>query len=300
MKIYTITLNPAFDIHANIGTLNLHLENLAEITSRDAGGKGVNISRALKNFGVENTAVIVLGRENSEEFKKALDGMNYIFLEKEGRIRENLTVHEGNGKETRISFSGFSLDESVLLEIEKLILIEEDTIVTFTGRVPSGISTEAVMTFLKNLKKKGAKIVLDSKSFSLADTLELAPWLIKPNGEEIEQLLGCKIDSVDAAAEKAAVFSEAGIENVMVSLGEKGALLLSGGKTYTAVPPKTEVVSTVGAGDSMVAGFIAAYKEDKDKAECLKTAVAFGTAACLSVGSNPPEPEAVKEIYSKI
>lgn len=300
MKIYTITLNPAFDIHADIDTLNLHLENLANITSREAGGKGVNISRALNCFGIKNTAIIALGLDNADEFRKALDGMNYIFLEKEGRIRENLTVHEKDGKETRISFSGFSLDESILSEIEKLVLIEEDTIVTFTGRVPSGISTEAVMTFLKNLKKKGAKIVLDSKSFSLAETLEVSPWLIKPNGEEIEELIGSRITSVDEAVKSAEVFAKAGIENVMVSLGEKGALLLSGGETYTAVPPKIEAISTVGAGDSTIAGFIAAYIEEKDKAECLKIAVAFGTAACLSSGSNPPAYDTVKEIYGKI
>lgn len=300
MKIYTITLNPAFDIHAGIDTLNLHLENLANITSREAGGKGVNISRALKSFGVKNTAVIALGLENADEFKKELDGMTCLFLEKKGRIRENLTIHENSGKETRISFSGFSLDETVLYEVEKLIDADEDTVITFTGRVPSGISTEAVSEFLNKLKGKGAKIVLDSKSFSLADTLELSPWMIKPNGEEIEELLGAKITSTSEAAKKAAIFAEAGIENVMVSLGEMGALLLSGGKTYTAVPPKIDAVSTVGAGDSMVAGFISAYISGKDKAECLKTAVAFGTAACLSSGSNPPEPDKIKEIYRKI
>lgn len=300
MKIYTITLNPAFDIHATTDMLNLHRENLAEIASREAGGKGVNISRALNSFGVKNTAVIALGKENADEFRKALDGMNYIFLEKEGRIRENLTVHEKDGKETRISFSGFSLDESVLSEIEKLILVEEDTIVTFTGRVPSGISTEAVTGFLNKLKGKGAKIVLDSKSFSLEETLKLVPWLIKPNGEEIEELLGSKITSIDEAAIKAAVFAESGIENVMVSLGEQGALLLSRGVVYKAAAPKVDAVSTVGAGDSMVAGFISAYIEEKDKAECLKRAVAFGTAACLSSGSNPPNPDVTEEIYRKI
>lgn len=300
MKIYTITLNPAFDVHATTKTLNLHRENLAAITSRDAGGKGVNISRALNRVGVKNTALIVVGKNNAEEFKKALDGMNFIFLEKEGRIRENLTVHEADGKETRISFAGFSLNEEVLLEIEKLILVEEDTVITFTGRVPSGISNQAVMQFLNRLRDKGAKIVLDSKSFSLAETLELAPWLIKPNGEEIEELLGCKISSADEAAEKAVTFAESGIANVLISLGEQGALLISGGEVYKAVPPKISAVSTVGAGDSMVAGFLSAYIEEKGREECLKSAVAFGTAACLSSGSNPPEPNIIQEIYKQI
>lgn len=300
MKIYTITLNPAFDIHADIDSLNLYRENLADITSRDAGGKGVNISRALKNLNVQNTAIVVLGKENGGEFKNELDQMCCSFLEKEGRIRENLTLHEKDGRETRISFLGFSLDETVLKEVEELIVTDEETIITFTGSLPSGITVDAATNLLKRLKEKGAKIVLDSKSFSLADTLELAPWLIKPNGEEIEQLLGSEINSLETALHKAAVFENAGIDNVMVSLGEKGALLISEGETYTAVPPEIEAVSTVGAGDSTIAGFIAAYVEGKDKAECLKTAVAFGTAACLTDGSKPPEADMIKKIYEQI
>ena len=119
MKIYTITLSPAYDVHATAKSLALRHENLAHVSSRDAGGKGVNVSRALTYNGVENTAVIVLGKDNCADFKAALDSdkMTYIAIEKEGRIRENLTIHMGGEDETRISFSGFSLDNGILAEV---------------------------------------------------------------------------------------------------------------------------------------------------------------------------------------
>ena len=108
MKIYTLTLSPAYDVHAYTEKLLPFHEHLAEVRSRDAGGKGVNISRALNAVGVQNTALIVLGSENGAEFRAALCKMDCVFFEIPGRIRENLTLHTADGRETRISFSGFS------------------------------------------------------------------------------------------------------------------------------------------------------------------------------------------------
>lgn len=158
MRIYTITLNPAYDIHAKAAKLELLHENLAHVISREAGGKGINISRALTVNNVSNTAIAVLGKENAADFKNALSawGMNCILFEKEGRIRENLTLHAKDG-ETRISFAGFSLDGSILDEILRAIDIDENTIVTFTGRVPDGIDMGDVKKFLSVLRRGGSK-----------------------------------------------------------------------------------------------------------------------------------------------
>ena len=150
------------------------------------------------------------------------------------------------------------------------------------------MSMDKVKAFLKDLQKKGAKIVLDSKSFSLADIFEVQPWLIKPNQEEISEYLGCEINSIAQAMEKSQVFADHGVTNVMVSLGEQGALLLHDGKCYIATPPTIDAISTIGAGDSSLAGFIAAAQKGKAAAECLKNAVTYGTAACLTEGSLPP------------
>lgn len=290
MRIYTLTLNPAYDVHAFAQQLALQHENLADIRSRDAGGKGVNISRALCSHKISNTAIVVLGSENCADFKADLEstGVESIFLERQGRIRENLTLHCADGTETRISFRGFSVDDSILDEVYSLINAEEDTIVTFTGSVPSGISKEGVLRFLRALQAKGVKLVLDSKSLSLQDLYDLQPWLIKPNQEEISTYFHTPIATIREALEKAQEFVTHGIENVMVSLGAQGAMLLSRGNSYIAQPPIVDAISTIGAGDSSIAGFIAAAIAREAPAQCLKSAVAFGTAACLTEGSLPP------------
>lgn len=300
MKIYTLTLNPAYDVHACTDQLLLHCENLADIQSKEAGGKGVNISRALYARNIPNTAVIVLGKENCDDFKKAFAGFDCVLLEKEGRIRENLTIHCANKPETRISFAGFSVDDSLLHEVLSQLFIEPDTIVTFTGRVPKGIRTDRAKAFLKNLRDQGARIVLDSKSFSMEDIFEIQPWLIKPNQEEISEYLGCEIKTLSQALEKASIFEKHGIVNTMVSLGEQGAILLCGGKAYLANCPVIDAISTIGAGDSTIAGFIAATFEEKPAAQCLKTAVAYGTAACLTAGTLPPRKEDLEKIYEQV
>lgn len=302
MNIYTLTLNPAYDIHASAQQLALQHENLADIRSRNAGGKGVNISRALCSHKIHNTAIVVLGSENRADFKSDLEsaGVESIFLERQGRIRENITLHCADGTETRISFRGFSVDDSILDEVYSLINAEEDTVVTFTGSVPSGISKEGVMRFLRILHAEGVKLVLDSKSLTLQDLYDLKPWLIKPNQEEISAYFDTPIATIQEALEKAQEFVTHGVENVMVSLGAQGAMLLSRGNTYIALPPIVEAVSTIGAGDSSIAGFIAAAIAGKDPAQCLKSAVAFGTAACLTEGSLPPSAADTAEIASQV
>ena len=302
MKIYTITLNPAYDVHAYAENFAPFHENLATVTSREAGGKGVNLSRALQNGGTDNTAVIVLGQDNCGEFKAELEraGLSALLLEKPGRIRENLTLHCANAPETRISFSGFPADDSLLDEVAKLLEVDDDTVITFTGRVASGMSMDQVKLFLKNLQKQGAKIVLDSKSFSIEDIYQVQPWLIKPNQEEISEYLGCQVNTIQEAMEKAQIFAQHGVTNVMVSLGEQGALLLQNGSCYIATPPVIQAISTIGAGDSSLAGFIAAAQSGLDAAGCLQNAVAYGTAACLTEGSLPPTAADIAAIRTQV
>lgn len=300
MKIYTLTLNPAYDVHAFAKSLTLNCENLAQIQSREAGGKGVNISRALCNGQIPNTAIIVIGKENGDEFKNAISAMDCVLLEKEGRIRENLTFHLENGNETRISFSGFPMDDGILEEVLDNIVIEKDTIVTFTGRIPAGVSKDKAKEFLKFLHKQGARIVLDSKSFTIEDIFEIQPWLIKPNQEEISDYLGCEIKTLSQVLEKAAIFTEHGITNTMVTLGEQGAALLTKDKVCIATCPVIAAVSTIGAGDSTIAGFLAGTYAGETAIGCLKTAVSFGTAACMTAGTLPPRKEDIEKIYAQI
>ncbi len=300
MKIITITLNPAFDVHCYTEHFEPFHENLARVTEREAGGKGVNISRALTVNGVENIALVVLGEENADDFRRSLDayGMNVEEIVVKGRIRENITLHTSDSPETRISFAGFDTDDSLLERVEGTLSekIDADTIVTFTGRVPEGITLSAVKRMLVDMRNKGARIVIDSKSFDMQDIIDCRPWLIKPNDEEIVMYSDSVVDSLESAADAAERIRELGIENVMISLGAKGAVLVCADGRFAADAPHVEVQSTIGAGDSSIAGFAAAAKSGGSYSDMLKTAVCYGSAACMTEGTNPPRRQDVEAL----
>ena len=304
MNIITLSLNPAFDIHCDIPDFAPYHENLARITHRDAGGKGINISRALLANGVDNLAFVVLGEENAAVFEQGLvaDGLNYRALRVKGRIRENITCHTPNVPETRISFEGFSMEEAQLEQVYELLAadVTEDTVLTFTGRAPSGVSMNRVKELLYRFVQRGARLVIDSRSFTLEDLLELKPWLIKPNQEEISAYLSREIQSLTQVVGAAQQLHRDGIANVMISLGGEGALLACADGAFVANAPAVEVCSTVGAGDSSVAGFLAATAAGAGALERLRTAVAFGSAACMTQGTRPPEPAEIARLISGI
>lgn len=290
MKIITLTLNPAFDIHCYTEHFMPYHENLAQITDREAGGKGVNISRALTVCGVPNTALVVMGDENAAAFRSALnaDGMNFIELTVPGRIRENITLHTENAAETRISFAGFTADDSLICRVRDTLapLVDRETIVTFTGRIPDGVTLDAVKHLLRDLTQKGVRTVIDSRSFTRDDILECRPWLIKPNEEEIALYSSRPVTDLPSAALAAEEIHREGIENVMISLGSHGAVLACSEGTFTSPAPPITPLSTIGAGDSSIAGFLAAAH--LPPAARLRHAISYGTAACLTSGTKPP------------
>lgn len=304
MKIITITLNPAFDIHCYTEQFCPFHENLANITERIAGGKGVNISRALTKNGVGNTALVVLGDENADDFRRSLAryGMNVEEIIVKGRIRENITIHTNDAAETRISFSGFEVDDTLLQKIKDTLedRLDQDTIVTFTGRVPEGITLEEVKKMLIDMRNKGVKIVIDSKSFGTQDLIDCRPWLIKPNDEEIVEYSDSKVDSLETAVDAAEELRVLGIENVMISLGAKGAVLSCEEGTFIAEAPYVDTISTIGAGDSSIGGFVAAMKNGCSYEDMLRTAVCYGSAACMTEGTEPPSKEDVEALLKKI
>ena len=304
MKIITLTLNPAFDVHCYVKDFKPYLENLANITASSAGGKGVNVSRALNVGGVQSTAVLILGKENADAFKRDLtdDGINFTAITVNGRIRENMTVHTDGKPETRISFEGFTCSDGILDEVESSLENNlSDTVVTFTGRAPHGVSAIALRSFLLRLKEKGARLVIDSRSFNTAgDLTAVSPWLIKPNEEEISMYTDTSVTDADSALRAAREIHKKGIENVMISLGSKGALLVCADGAFIAHPPKIKAISTIGAGDSSIGGFLAAAAAGKGSAEMIKTAVSYGSAACMSAGTRPPVPADVERVYREV
>ena len=304
MKIITVTLSPAIDVHCNASSLLPGCEHLATVTSRDIGGKGINISRVLTANRVPNTALVVLGDESATEFSRRLssEGIDHCDFIVPGRIRENITLHTEDGKETRISFSTPIDSDGVWDKIEAKLfsMTTNSAVVTLTGRVPEGIVLDSIKRTLCELKTRGAKVVIDSKSFSLRYLLDCHPWLVKPNEEEIKSYVDKAVETPEDAVTVAAMIYQHGVNNVMVSLGAQGAVLVCDDGYFKASPPSISAISTIGAGDSAISGFLAAYMNRASSGECLRHAVAYGTAACLGEGTRAPSSELIEKIYPAI
>lgn len=303
MNVITVTLNPAFDIHCVCEDFAVQKENLVKTVSRDAGGKGVNTSRALAAGGKESRAVVAVGRGNGDDYLKQLSAraVDFTALTVDGRIRENITIHSSGDAETRISFAGFTADKSLLSEALAAIgETDANTVVCFAGKNPQGIDISDIKAFIRKVKATGAHVSLDSSSFEIGDVTDVGAWLIKPNEEEVARYAKASAGDTEGLIDFALKTHRSGTENVMISLGGRGALLACDEGVFKAEPPKIDPVSTVGAGDSAIAGFIAAFSDGKSKEECLKYAVAYGTAACLTSGTNPPLSEDIEKVLAEV
>ena len=305
-KIITVTLNPAFDLHYDLDSFIPQRENYVNAVVCDAGGKGINISRALKFNGVENTAYVILGRENCAQFEHDLtaDGLRYYPLYVDGRIRENITLHPDDSAETRISLDNFSVTREILCELREKLkeAVDDNTLVAFSGRLPRGVEKEEVLGFLREIISVGAKVAVDSNSLTAEDLSSVRPWFIKPNEQEIEAFLGRKITDASQAAEAARELVRRGVSReAMISLGGAGAVWSDGQRCVSvSVPTINAPVSTIGAGDSAVAGYLAACAKGYSVEDSLRLACAFGTAACMTEGTRPPMPEDIENIFKNI
>ncbi len=301
-KIITITLNPAFDLHYYMDKFEAKKENYVTAAACDAGGKGVNISRALAVNGIESVAYVIFGKENAAQFEAELkkDNINYAPLYTEGRIRENITIHPVSDKETRISLDNFSVSPALLSELEDMLLkaLDADTLVSFSGRIPKGVTKDEVIEFLIRLKSTGAKLAVDSNSLTPEDLIKICPWFIKPNEQEIAAFVGKELDEPEVAVTVAAELVRRGLsEEVMISMGARGSVWSDGEKmAIVNAPDKGKPLSTIGAGDSTVAGYMAARAKGADTEKALKTAASFGSAACYTEGTRPPMPDCVAEL----
>ncbi len=303
MKIITTTINPAFDMHYE--DFMPYKENYVNSILISAGGKGINVSRTLKCNNIKNTAYVVLGSENAEDFVSKLrqDGLDFKAIYCKGRIRENITIHTSGKSETRISLDSFALSEKVFDQLlrELFTVVDDQTILIFSGRLPRGISSDMAIRFLTKLRNRsGCRLVVDCNTFSLEELVLIKAWLIKPNEQEIEALIGEKINTIEQVINAAAKIAKAGIENVIVSMGKDGAVAVAGDSKYQLVVPDITPLSTVGAGDSMIAGFVGAYAQGACIEECLKSAALYGTSACLTQGTGSPTAIDMKNIKDSI
>lgn len=299
MKVIIISLNSVIDHHYYFNEFICNKENFATQKLTFAAGKGVNVAKTLKVLNVPHELFLLLGEENKDEFNALLknDSISAKTFYTKGRTRENISIHANNICETRLCNNTFKASNEACEVLFNSAIKEtssnEDNVIVISGRLPHGISKEHIIKTIKNFKEKNKKIIIDSASFDLDDYKEISPYLIKPNEEEIKLFGKDMEDSIRNLL-------LAGVKNIAVSLGEKGIVLYSKNSTMISVPQKIKPLSTVGAGDSSIAGFVCGLVNGFSMEKTLKLAVSCGTANCLSPGGNTPTKENIKHCFQNI
>ena len=281
--IYTLTLNPAVDYYISVDNLALGAVNRTKTEQIHFGGKGINVSLVLKELGFRSTCIGFVGGFTGEALENNLrqKGIDCDFVKIAGNTRINVKLND-----TDINSAGPDISQQDIKELYiKLDKLCDGDFLVLSGSVPKTLPQNIYETILEHLKNKGIEFVVDAEKDLLLGTLKYKPFLIKPNHHELGQIFGVEIVDFDTALTYAKKLQEMGAQNVMVTLGSKGAVLVcKNGKTYTKSAPKGSVISTVGAGDSAVAAFLAEYFNSGNYESCLKFAVSVGSATAFSDG----------------
>ena len=280
--IMTVTINPAMDYVLQAPGFTLGETNRATAAHLRVGGKGINVSLVLAALGVDSTATGFLAGAMGGLVETALQGegikTDFVWLP-EGNTRINVKLK--TGVETEINAPGPAISGEALGALaDKLNTLTEGDTVVLAGNLPALVPQDTYARLLASLEGRGVRAVVDTTGEALLATLPYHPYLIKPNRRELEQLAGKPLPTVEAVTEAARHLQQAGATNVLVSLGGDGALLLdAAGDTYYRPAVGGKPVDTVGAGDSMVAGFLAGADRGNDYALALGLA-AGGATAC--------------------
>ena len=284
--IYTITFNPAIDYVVRMsGELLPGMTNRTDSEDCYFGGKGINVSTILKNLGLENTALGFAagftGRAIVESVNKKGIKADFIMLE-EGISRINVKIK--GQTETEINAQGPKIPESARQELfSKLEKLKDGDILILAGSIPSSLPSDVYEKILEKLSDKKIDTVVDATKDLLKNVLKYRPFLIKPNNHELGEMFGTVLTTDEELFLHAKKLQEMGARNVLISMAGDGAMLITEtGEKYRIGVPKGQVKNSVGAGDSMVAGFIAGYLKNKDYEEALKMGTAAGSATAFS------------------
>ena len=284
--IYTITFNPALDYISQVDNFEVGKINRTKTEKILPGGKGLNVSIVLKNLGLESTALGFIGGFTGEELQRRIEaqGIKTDFIKvKNGITRINIKI--SSDRETALNGNGPEiLEEDIQELLEKIENIKKEDIVILAGNVPKGINNNIYEIICVNLERNGVTFIVDATKELLINILKYKPFLIKPNREELEETFKVKINTEEDIITYAKKMQLMGAQNVLVSLGGDGAILItSDNQVLQSNAPKGKVLNTVGAGDSMVAGFLAGYIESKNYEYSLKMGIATGSASSFSM-----------------
>lgn len=303
--IATVTLNPSLDRTVTVEELVMDEANRWTSLRRDPGGKGINVSRVIHELGGETVAYGFIGGIDGETLKHLLQqqAVPFDFTPIKGEIRSNFIIADlATYHQTRIDAPGPHIMRH---ELQKLVqkvkhISPKPDFLVFAGSVPPAVPADIYRQLIEAAKNNGIKTVLDSDNKWLKEGIKAKPNVIKPNVHEAEELLGKHLRSEAAIVKALKLLVDRGIEVAVISRGKDGLIAANGKMVLKAIPPQVEVRSTVGAGDSTIAGLVLKLNEGLAIDEACRWAVAAGTAATLTPGTELCRREDVVKLLSKV
>ena len=299
--IYTVTLNPAIDYVVQLSQgLTPGIINRSTSEEYQFGGKGINVSNVLRTLGQESVVLGFIAGFTGTALEEGLQsaGLTTRFVSvAQGHTRINMKIK--GREETEINGSGPVIEDTDMQKLlAQLDTLRPGDVLVLSGSVPGCLPADTYAKFLSQLEGIQIRTVVDAAGDALLCTLPYRPFLVKPNLQELEALSGTALTTHEQIIQRAKQLQQKGARNVLVSLGGDGALLLDEtGRVHRAVCPQGTVINSVGAGDSMVAGFLAGYLQTEDYDHALKLGIAAGSATAFSLGLAPKA--LIKHLYTQ-
>ncbi len=283
--IYTVTFNPSLDYIVDVDDFKLGVVNRTTRETIFAGGKGINVSMVLKNLGYDSTALGFIAGFTGKEIERLINekGIDAEFIPVlEGTSRINVKLR--SNEESEINGQGPKISEDNIKELyKKLDELKENDILVLAGSIPAVMPSSIYMDIMSYLEERNIKIIVDATKDLLTNVLPYKPFMIKPNNHELGEIFGVTITSKDDVVKYAKKLQEKGARNVLISMAGNGAVLVTeDGQEYRAEAPSGKVKNSVGAGDSMVAGFIYGYLNSNNYKDAFMYGVCTGSASAFS------------------
>ena len=303
--IYTVTLNPAVDKTIYVDNFTLDAVNRVSSIRQDAGGKGINVSMTIQQLGGTSTAVAFLGGASGSFITSALDEMDIPVraFAAEGDTRTNTKVVDlVSHTYTDINEPGAAVTKAMLDDALAILALEINPgdIVVLSGSLPAGAPTKTYATWTRACRKAGARVFLDADGEALVEGLAAKPSLIKPNEVELGRMLGRELADDDSIIASAQELVDDGIEQVMVSMGGAGAIFVTDKGAYRLHQPAVEVISTVGAGDSVVAALAYAADQNLPLEQAARLSMAVGAATVMQPGTEPAKRDDIDRLLDQV
>lgn len=283
--IYTITFNPSLDYVMSVDNLSIGRVNRTDYEKIYPGGKGINISIMLKNLGIDNEALGFIAGFTGEQIEKELTlhgcSTNFVKLNS-GLSRINVKIK--SNEESEINGKGPEISNE---DLDKLYMslsnLKDGDFLVLAGSIPASLPNDIYQKIMQRYSDKDIKIIVDATGDLLKNVLEYKPFLVKPNNHELSEIFGRELTSEEQIIECAKELQSLGAQNVLISMAGDGAIMItSSGEVLKSDVPKGVLKNSVGAGDSMVAGFIAGYIKNDNLLEAFKMGVATGSASAFS------------------